>query len=50
MSQEGRHVAYFSEKLREEKLLINLEKCIFLKEELVYLGFLVLGEGLKRGS
>ena len=41
LSQEGRLVAYFSEKLREEKLLINLKKCIFLKKELVYLGSLV---------
>ena len=34
------------DKLREEKLLINLKKCIFVKE-LVYLGFVVLAEGLK---
>ena len=34
------------DKLREEKLLINLKKCIFVKE-LVYLGFVVLAEGMK---
>ena len=34
------------EKLREEKLLINLKKCSFVKE-LVYLGFVVSVEGLK---
>ena len=34
------------EKLREEKLLINLEKCSFVKE-LVYLGFAISAKGLK---
>ena len=34
-------------KLREEKLLINLKKCSFVKKELVYLGFVILAEGLK---
>ena len=34
------------EKLREEKLLINLKKCSFVKE-LVYLGFVVSSKGLK---
>jgi hypothetical protein len=32
---------------KEEKLLINLKKCTFLKEELVYLGFVISNEGLK---
>ena len=35
------------DKLREEKLLINLKKCSFVKEESVYLGFVVSREGLK---
>ena len=35
------------DKLREENLLINLKKCSFVKKELVYLGFVVLVEGLK---
>ena len=35
------------EKLREEKLLINLKKCRFVKNELVYLGFVVSAESLK---
>ena len=39
------HIRMVFEKLKEEKLLINLEKCSFVKEELVYLGFLVLAEG-----
>ena len=34
------------DKLREEKLLVKLKKCSFFKE-LVYLGFVVLVEGLK---
>ena len=36
--------------LQKEKLLINLKKCSFLKKELVYLGFVVLEEGLKMDS
>ena len=35
------------DKLRKEKLLIILKKCIFVKKELGYLGFVVLVEGLK---
>ena len=41
------HIQKVFEKLREEKLLINLKKCSFVKKELVYLGFLVSVEGLK---
>ena len=41
------HIQNVFEKLREEKLMINLKKCSFVKKELVYLGFLVLAEGLK---
>lgn len=33
--------------LRQEKLYVNLEKCIFAQTELKYLGFIVLSEGLK---
>ena len=35
------------ESLREEKLLINLKNCSFVKRELVYLGFVVSAKGLK---
>jgi hypothetical protein len=35
---------------KEDKLLINLKKCVFLKEELIYLGFVILNEGLKMDS
>ena len=41
------HIRKVFEKLREEKLLINLKKCCFVKKELVYLGFVVSVEGLK---
>jgi hypothetical protein len=34
-------------KLQQEKLLINLQKCTFMQEELVYLGFVVSKEGPK---
>ena len=35
------HIHKVVDKLREENLLINLKKCSFVKEELVYLGFVV---------
>ena len=41
------HIPSVLERLREEKLLINLKKCSFAKKELVYLGFVVSPEGLK---
>ena len=41
------HIFKVLEKLREEKLLINLKKCSFVKKELVYLGFVISIEGLK---
>lgn len=41
------HIKLVFEKLREEKLLINLKKCNFMKRELVHLGFVISGEGLK---
>ena len=41
------HIRSVLERLREEKLLINLRKCSFVKKELVYLGFVVLAKGLK---
>lgn len=35
------------EKLQSEKLLVNIKKCSFFKSELVYLGFVILKDGLK---
>ena len=40
------HIHKVFDKLREEKLLVNLKKCNFVKE-LVYLGFVVSAKGLK---
>ena len=44
------HICSVLERLRDEKLLINLKKCIFAKRELVYLGFVISPEGLKMDS
>lgn len=41
------HLRLVLERLHEEKLSINLEKCDFLKQELVYLGFVVSKGTLK---
>ena len=38
------HLKIVFKKLHDEKLMINLEKCDFMKQELVYLGF-VLSQG-----
>ena len=42
-----RHLQYVMNKLQQEKLLVNLQKCTFMQEELVYLGFVVYKEGLR---
>ena len=41
------HIHSVLERLREDKLLITLKKCSFVKRELVYLGFVVSTEDLK---
>ena len=41
------HIRQVLQRLKEEKLLINLEKCFFMQEEIVYLGFLNSANGLK---
>jgi len=33
------HIIQVLQRLREKKLLINIKKCSFMKEELVYFGF-----------
>jgi len=42
-----RHLKYVLERLQQEKLLINMKKCSFMKSELVYLGFVISKDGLK---
>ena len=44
------HIQKVFDKLREEKLLIHLKKCSFVKKGLVYLGFAVSAQGLKMDS
>eukprot|EP00253_Pinus_taeda_P014651 PITA_14651 len=41
------HVRRVLEKLQQNKLLINLNKCTFLQKELVYLGFIIVENELK---
>ena len=43
------HIQKVFEKLREEKLLINLKKCSFVKKKLVYSGFVVSMGGIIMG-
>jgi hypothetical protein len=42
-----RHLAAVMRRLQQEKLLINLEKCSFMKTELIYLGFVISANELK---
>jgi hypothetical protein len=42
-----RHLKMVLSTLQKEKLLINLKKSIFMKREMIYLGFVVSEEGLK---
>jgi len=42
-----RHLNYVLRKFYQEKLLSNLKKCSFFKEQLVYLGFFISADGLK---
>ena len=41
------HIRQVLQRLKEEKLLINLNKCSFMQEEIVYLGFVISANGLK---
>lgn len=41
------HVRQVLQRLKEDKLLINLKKYTFMQDELVYMGFVVSKEGLK---
>ena len=42
-----RHLDLVLNRLHEEKLMINLEICSFLQNELIFLGFVILGGELK---
>ena len=41
------HVRQVLQRLKEEKLMINLKKYYFMQEDIVYLGFLISDDGLK---
>ena len=41
------HIRQVLQRLKEEKLMINLKKCSFMQEEIVYLGFVISADGLK---
>ena len=41
------HIRQVLQRLKEEKLLINLKKCSFMQEEIVYLRFVISANGLK---
>lgn len=41
------HLSQVLQRLHEQKLLINLEKCVFMPEELIYLGFFISKSTLK---
>ena len=41
------HVRKVLQRLKEEKLMINLKKYSFMQEEIVYLGFVISLDGLK---
>ena len=45
-----KHLEIMLKRLQVEKLSINLEKCEYLKQELVYLGFVVSQGSLERLS
>ena len=44
------HLKLVLKTLQKEKLLINLKKCSFMKEEMVYLGFVISRDSLKMDS
>ena len=45
-----KHLRYVLEKLQQEKMLVNVKKCTFMKIELVYLGFVYLKRWVEYGS
>ena len=41
------HIKKVLQKLKEGQLLINIKKCSFIQEEIMYLGFVISNNGLK---
>jgi hypothetical protein len=42
-----RHMEMVLRRLQQEKLLVNLKKCSFMKKELILLGFIIYSNELK---
>ena len=42
-----KHFNYVLEILQQEKLLIDMKKCSFMKSEIVYISFVISRDGLK---
>jgi hypothetical protein len=42
-----KHLAIVMRRLQQEKLLVNMKKCSFMKTELIYLGFVISTNELK---
>ena len=42
-----RHLKYVLDMLQKDNLLMNVEKCLFMQKELVYLGFIISQKELK---
>jgi hypothetical protein len=42
-----KHLAIVMRRLQQEKLLVNMKKCSFMKTELIYLGFVISANELK---
>jgi hypothetical protein len=40
------HIQQVLDVLRKEKLYANIEKCTFCTDQIVFLGFIVLGQGI----
>ena len=45
-----KHLRYVLERMQQEKLLVNVKKCTFMKPYLVYLGFVISRDGVEDGS
>ena len=47
LEEHAVHIQQVLDMLRKEKLFSNMEKCTFCTEEVVFLGFVVLGSGIQ---
>ena len=47
MEEHAEHIQQVLDVLRKEKLFANLEKCTFCADQVVFLGFVVSGQGIQ---